>query len=364
MEILKLDETSKVTWNDFCRESDDAWFWHTAGWMDYCIHYRPDLNPQQLSVFLQEDNRIVAVCPLILEDHNGVRMFSFSGFGMPIPAILNGVGPKARRKYLDHIFEYLDQQAKTHNVQKISFRFSPLTPSFIEPQRPPSNYLLKYGYLDASFNTQVLDITPSLEELKSDIRKGHKYDINRTGKILDGCIYDSTNITEEVYEAYRGLHQKDAGRVTRAGVTFDLMRDWIKNGNAVLVGAKMKDSGRFAGFGYMYMYKNGVYYGSACSDPDDGNLPVAHFILWESVKWFKEHSIKFFELGWQFFNASFHYHASDKERTISRFKRGFGGELVPQLLGEKYFSVELFEKEYAAKIDNYRNYIKGNKENE
>ncbi|MEI8217690.1 MAG: hypothetical protein WCG51_01410, partial [Elusimicrobiota bacterium] len=357
MEIIQLDETNKGIWNTFCSQSDDAWFWHTADWMDYVVHYTPNLYAKQLSFFLQEDNKYVAICPLILEDHNGIKLFSFSGFGIPVPALGNAINSKARKKYLDYIFDYIDQQAKAHNVQKIFFRFSPLATSFVEASLPPTNYLLKYGYLDSSFNTQILDIAPSLEDLKSNLRKGHKYDINRTARVLDICIYDSASITPEIYQTYCDMHQKDAGRVTRAKITFDLMYEWITNGTAVLVGAKLKENGLFAGFGYMYVYKKGVYYGSACSEPDLGDLPVAHFILWESVKWFKEHSIRFLELGWQFFDASFHYHVSEKERTIARFKRGFGGELIPQLMAEKYFSAAIFEQEYLARMDRYKNYI-------
>jgi len=314
-----------------------------------------------MSFFVKENNQYVAVCPLILEDHGGIMKFSFSGFGIPAPALANGLLYKARKKTQDFIFEYIDSEAHLLNVQKALFRFSPLAPGFMEKEYPPSNYIMKYGYIDASFNTQILDITHSIEDIKYCVRKGHKFDINRASRVIDINIFDENTITREVYDLYCELHHKDAGRVTRPKITFDLMFDWIKTGKAALSGAKLKGENKFVGFAYFISYKKGIYYASACSDPAMQEIPIAHYILWESIKWFKNKGIKYFELGWQFYDSTFHYGASEKECSISKFKRGFGGEQIAQIVAEKYYDMETFQKEYTDRIENYRKYISKNK---
>jgi len=366
MEIILLDKTNEELWNTFCKESDDAWFWHTTYWMDYVTNYGPDFQPQQLSFFVKEDNKFVAICPLILEDHNGGKEFSFSGFGIPVPALAKGLSPKIQKKVQNFIYDYTDQQAQSLGVKKAIFRFSPLAPGFLESELPPANYLTKYGYLDRSFDTQIADISPSIETLKNSVRKGHKYDINKSSRVLDINISYSDSASREMFDLYCEMHRKDAGIYTRSQITYDLMFEWIKLGYAVLLGAKAKETSQFTGFAYFITYKNGIYYASASKKNDLSEVSTAHFILWEAVKWSKERNIKYFEFGWQFYRPTFHYNTSKKECDISEFKRGFGGERIPQIVAEKYYDSELFEKEYRLKIENYKKYLneKGTEPNE
>lgn len=357
MEIILLDNKNEDDWNEFCQKSSDAWFWHTTYWMNYVVNYRPEYNPTQISFFIKEDNKLIAACPLMLENHDGNKEFSFSAFAIPAPALSDETGSKKQKKVLDFIFDYIDSNAKKLGVKKASFRFSPLADIYAQSKGYPSNYLLRYGYLDATFNTQILDISNDPDLLKSDVRKGHKYDINRASKMLDVHIYDEKSVNPEVFNLYRELHHKDAGRVTRPRITFDMMFDWIKMGKAILVGTTLKGKDQFVGFSHHIVYKNGAYYTSACSDPDYGEMPIAHFILWESIRWLHNSSIKRFEIGWQFYGSEFHYHTSPKEHQISKFKRGFGGEQVSQIVGEKYYDPATFEKEYMKKFENYKGQI-------
>jgi hypothetical protein len=354
MEIILLDKTNQGLWDDFCLSSDDAWFWHTTGWMDYVVNYKPEYKPKQLSFLVKEDNKYIAICPVLLEDHDGVKEFSFSGFAMPAPAFLNGLPYRVRKKVQDFVFEYIDSQAKLFEVRKAAFRFSPLAPGSIRAKFPPSNYLLKYGYLDATFNTQIIDLLQPIEELKNNVRNGHTANISKMARVLDIEVFDSGSITRASFDLYCQLHHKDAGRITRPQVTFDLMFDWIKQDKAVLLGAKLKDKDQFVGFAYFMKYKAGAYYGSACSDPDFGQLYIAHFLLWEAVKWLKSKDIKFFELGWQFYGPAFHQDPSEKECAISKFKRGFGGEQVSQIVAEKYYDLEIFQNQYSSRIESYK----------
>lgn len=359
MEIILLDNdnNSEVKWNEACEKSNDAWFWHTTYWMNYVIHYKPEYNPIQKSFFVKENNGIIAVCPLILENDEGQKKFSFSSFAVPSPALSDQIGGKKQKKIRDFIFEYIDDQAKMLEVKKASFRFSPLADVSIQSRGYPSNYLLKYGYLDATLNTQILDVSPDPEHLRSDVRKGHKYDINRASKMLEVHIFDAKSIDRATFDLYCDLHHKDAGIITRPQITFDIMFDWITKGYAILVGARLKGKDQFVGFSYHIIYKSGAYYASACNDPDSGEMPIAHFILWESIRWLHNNGMRFFEIGWQFYGPELHYHTTNKEYQISKFKRGFGGEQMSQIVGEKYYDPDFFEKEYMKRMANYKEYI-------
>src|SRR5262249_24554416 len=62
-EIVPLEPSGYADWDRFCRESDDAWFWHTSEWLQYTLDYRPELKPQSQSFALKSEGEIVAVCP-------------------------------------------------------------------------------------------------------------------------------------------------------------------------------------------------------------------------------------------------------------------------------------------------------------
>lgn len=369
MEIILLTEENKAQWNEFCVKSADAWFWHTSGWMDYTLDYRPDLEPKQMSFFAKDNGQLIAVCPLTLEKYKDRLEFSFGGLSMPSPAFADGLLPKIQKNAQNAVFGHVDAEAQRLGVKKVSFRGSPLAPGFLAHGMPPVNNLSKHGYLDKSFETQILELTPSIDELKSSARKGHKYDINRSAKALDSAYVHGENADRNIFDQYCELHRKDAGIYTRPQSTYDAMYEFIRKGNAVLFGAKAKEGGQFIGFSYFIIYKNGIYYASASKRNDLIEVPVAHFLLWEAVKFAKEKGLKYFELGWQFYEPSFQYNTTKKESAISEFKRGFGGEPVPQMISEKYYDAEFFAKEYGERLENYKNYLLaskqvGEKENE
>lgn len=67
--IVPLTPDRYREWDRFCLESPDAWFWHTSQWLEYTLHYRPDLQPRSESFLCLAEDSPVAVCPLIIETY-------------------------------------------------------------------------------------------------------------------------------------------------------------------------------------------------------------------------------------------------------------------------------------------------------
>jgi len=351
MEIVTLTREKYKAWDAFCLASDDAWFWHTTPWLEYTLQFRQDADSKSCSFFVMNNAKVAAICPLVLEENDGVKEFSYIGsYGFP-PALDNNLTIKERNKAVNAIFNHIDFLADKHGVKRVLMRFPVLNPSFIEAPRTQSNYLMKFGFLDASLQTQVIDMRRPIVDLRREIRHGHDSDIDKASKILTAEIFDSQTITEEAFRGYLDLHHKDTGRAKRARATFDMMYDWIREGNAFLIGAKKGNM--FVGFSYFFLYKNNAYYGSACNDPNSAGIPVAHFIQWEGIKWMHEHAIKFYEIGWQYYAQTLEHFPTEKEKSISKFKRGFGGFTALLPMGEKYYDKEYFADVYHSRIKKY-----------
>ena len=137
------------------------------------------------------------------------------------------------------------------------------------------------------------------------------------------------------------------------------MHDLIERGNAFLIGAKRGNL--FVGFSYFFLYKDNVYYGSSCNDPQARDIPIAHFIQWKAIEWMKKKKYNYYEIGWQEYSSTLSDAPSVKEINIGRFKRGFGGFTAPLFRGEKYYDKKFFQEVYQERIKNFAASFDGDK---
>jgi Acetyltransferase (GNAT) domain len=345
--IVPLTPERCAEWDQFCLQSPDAWFWHTSRWLEYTLHYRPELQPRSYSFFCLHAGSVAAVCPLILETYNReadpIREFSYGGDAGPAPGLANTLSERTKKKVLKRAFAYCDELARELNVARASFRMSPLATSFYDATISGLNPLLKFGFSDISLTTQIIDLVADEKQLLQAMRKGHRADIIRSEKLLQAKVLDKDSITSEAFERYRMLHHKAAGRVTRPLVTFQMMYNWIRDGLAILSVASLH--GKDVGFALASVYKDGAYYSSSCEDPEHNDLPIGHILQWRALQWLKTHSVRRYEIGLQFYSSQPHAIISQKESNISFFKRGFGGAPVPSWRGEKFY-----DKQYCLAI--------------
>ena len=355
MEIVSLTKNLYQKWDEFCLKSDDAWFWQTTPWIEYTLIYKPELNSISKSFLVYHNSKIIAVCPMFIEEkrfkNEKINEISFGGDYGPVPALANDLTKKERKKCFKMIFEHIDSLAKQNDIKRALIRFCPLSKSYIG--RNNFNYLLKFGYFDCTSNTQIIDLSKSLEELRRDISHGHGAAIDSANKKLTVEIYDKNNITYEIFGDYRELHHKAAGRVTRPKKTFDIMFERIKKDMAFLAGAKMNE--KFVGFSYFNRYKNNVYYSSACNDPEFEKIRIGHLIQWNAIKWMKKRDIIYYEIGFQKFFNELTEPSTDKEINISFYKRGFGGFTIPVFRGEKYYEKKYFIEIFKERIEKCAN---------
>lgn len=356
MEIVPLTRDLYEEWDKFCMESDDAWFWHTSDWLEYTLHLRPEFESRQKS-FLIVDNKVpLAICPLVLNtiSDEGLKynMFSFDRDGGILPAFKNSLPSKQREKILKNIFDYIDKTASELDVKKCVFRCSPLASSYLKKHQ--YNYLMKFGFLDTTLNTQVLDLAKDLNQILNEMRRDTKRRLLDGEKVFEVNVFDKGNITKETFDQYRVLHHKAAGRVTRPLITFEMMHRWIQRGKAILCGASY--NGKYVSFALINIYKDGAYYSSASDDPDAGtSVPSSHVIQWRVIDWLKKNGFRIYETGLQQFSPQLFNIPSEKDITISAFKRGFGGFTVPVFKGEKFYSKELLLKTLSDRFEKFGN---------
>ncbi len=343
-------------WDEFCLNSPDAWFWHSSGWLEYTLNFRPQLNTINLSFWVYSEKRPVAIVPLtkeiVLKGKNTVKEFSFGGaVGAAIPALAlaDGLNPEEREKISDYVFTTIDDLAKKENIVRARFCSSPLAP-ISRAGGIQRIFFQKYGYLDVSLETLLVDLRLSKDQLWGRMRRNHHRNIKK-GEKYKISFYTSKNVTTEIFEEYKTLHTKAAGRQTRPDRTFELMHEWLKENLAFLV-AVQKDNKNIA-FEYFSVYKNSVYASSAANDPEYETQPIRHALEWEAILWMKEKGYDFYEMDIQYRGQLPHDLPDTKLMSISHFKKGFGGFSVPQYLGEKYYDRNFFLQEQTKRVQQF-----------
>ena len=73
------------------------------------------------------------------------------------------------------------------------------------------------------------------------------------------------------------------------------------------------------------------------------------------MNWLKQRDFQLFELGVQHFGSQLHSNPTAKDISISLFKRGFGGHIVPYFRGEKYYDKEFFKRVFDDRLNSYLN---------
>ncbi|MDP3741290.1 MAG: GNAT family N-acetyltransferase [bacterium] len=355
MEIKNLTKAELGVWDDFCEQSSDAWFWHTTIWLDYCGAYKPahlpGLSPENKSFLVRDDGKILAVCPLFVETIAGEKQISSGNIPAYFPALAPDLSLAQREKTIKFIFEHVGKLAREFGVMRAVFQAAVLAPALANKHFTPFNYLVKLGYLDSSINTQIIDLNKDEKALRADMSHGHDAAVAAGSKLFSVQVYDKANLTRQIFDQYVAWHELAGGGQVRPRKTYDLMYQAAEAGSGFLVGASQDQN--LAGLVYFYTYKGNCYYASVGVAPEMDRLPIAHFIQWEAIKYMKSKNYRFYELGWQFFSPSLNYPEVQKEISISKFKRGFGGTTVPLVRGEKFFDNELLKKVLSQRAASY-----------
>lgn len=290
-------------------------------------------SPVSDKSFIYFVNNEIAACVLLPLERIGGNMVASTGgdyiFAPLVPDHL------LRKK----VFSLIDGIAEENKVAKIMFSAD----TFDTGER--YNYLQKYGYLDASLLTYMIDLKTA-DDLLEACRKGHRQSIV---KILDDkdfsvFIIDENNFSNDLFDEYITLHHKCSGKETRSRESFYMQLDRIKTGNAVLAGLKYKEKN--VAFCYFDVHADKATYSSGADDPDYDQFFLYHPLLYKAMEYFKSRGVKYIDTNQPSSpSAQFDYYPDRKQLNIALFKRGFGGDFHSQFRGIKYFSKAAFEED-------------------
>ena len=265
MEFEFLSKENEQEWNDFCLINDSAWFRHTTFWMKYILDCREDSNSRNLSFLVRQNNKVVAIVPLISQFIYGDRDFDeFANYDTPIPiwAIKNDNLDIQRERLVKEIYSFIDKLCQENGIKIARFFIDPLIETDIYNQFDDFN-LLPFGFSLDMKTTTVIDLRNGIDVVLRDMRKGHKADIKSVFR--DGGfrvdIFDKDNLYD--YDASMGVFKKihfiDSGRKTRSEASWKDTYDWIKMGYGFLVLIWHNELQKYVAGAWFMLYKDRAY---------------------------------------------------------------------------------------------------------
>ena len=118
VEIVNFELIHRDSWDNFCLNESEAWFWHTSSRIEHALEVAGNSgNNQSFSVFL--NNKVIAICPLIVSMDNDHFVISYSGWGTPAPIVSSFLSISNRKKIKNLIYNQIEIIALQFNVSKI-----------------------------------------------------------------------------------------------------------------------------------------------------------------------------------------------------------------------------------------------------
>ena len=158
-------------------------------------------------------------------------------------------------------------------------------------------------------------------EMWRHMRKGHQAAIRVAARSVDvRSAPGDTRSGRHLFALYRELHLLANGAV-RPDETFRLMASWVPRFGQVEIAYQ---HGFPIAAAYFITYAGGAYYASAARHPEaDPKIGAAHLLLWSAMYDLAERGYRWLDMGPDPDGS-----ASDKERSVAHFKRGFGAERI------------------------------------
>lgn len=269
-------------------------FWQTEEWKNYLLNSKIGVDIKDYSFYL--NGKFV---PLIQEGNE----FYSPGFDDD-----------------KNILQHVKELAHQNNIKRIQV-----------------NSRIK-SYLNISGYTCIVN------PFEINLSKGHKHSTKKAHMHNLECkrIYDTNQFMQDYY--------KIADKITRPKKTFEILQDWINKEYGILWKATFEE--KTVGYIYVLKYKDWAYYFMGCTFPEYKKYNVSHFLQSWAFFAFRHFDIKYYEIGEQVFN-NLTCHPTEKERNISLFKRGFGGNIVVNPISEYFFNEQYYKETMLNRINKY-----------
>lgn len=338
--ISRSDRSFVSLWEEFYWKNKIP-IYYSLEWLDFCKAILQKNFIKDLCFLIVKDNQPISIVPLIMEKGPyGIQFSIKNGYLLRVPVVARELSHRLKKKIEKMAFLHIEELA---HAEGVSLHRALIDPLFIIDQKFYSNYLLEFDYLDSSILTNVINLQMSENILWGNLRKSYRPLIRGEMKKYEILILDSENITKELFSEFEKLYLLASGRHIYDNSEWDILYKMIQQDLGMLAFAKLNNE--IIG-GCYFNHDNGkTCYSLSANHPKYEKIYfIGHLLIWKCIKYYLGRKFRWLELGWQFYENQLLEKPTNKEISISHFKRGFGGFSFPLYRGIRFFNDETKNK--------------------
>jgi len=280
-----------------------------------------------LSKIIYWDNRPVGLWPISISLKENNFSINSQGWKLLPPILVGHLSDKSKRKIFISCLEILFEIKRILKVSSISA----IDQILVEDNKSIGDWhdqLLNKGAVASVRYQMYVDLSPKIEQIRNSFRKGHRAAVKEEKLPIEARIL--TKKDNKIWATFQSFHETISGRKTRSDDTWDLQLDQIDSGNAFFV-YLLDESKEMIGGGLFNTSKDEAFYGVGVYNRDLFDKPLGHLVQFAAMKECKNRNINWFWLG-EMLHLSYKPKPSEKELSISHFKKGFASHIFPNYL--------------------------------
>lgn len=293
---------------------------HLLSKVKYYVAYFSDSSAINLSMVLHEGQQAVGIMPLMVHKNvNSEWVLTSNGIEIVEPIFDKNIGNKIRKKIEKKIFNMiicLSRKLKISKCQFVNMEHYKLSEWYID--------LLELAEETFTSHHLLVDLSLSIEEIRSRFRKSCRYRINQGFR--EWKINAHEKISKEKFDDFRELHKIVSKKTTRPIETWNIQKQEIDNGISFMVTVSdQKDC--LVGVGLFNCSKTLGVYESGVYKRELFDKPLGHPVQMRAIETLKEKGLNWYEMGQKYLKIDSPT-PTEKELSISHFKEGFATDTI------------------------------------
>lgn len=330
---VSLKSEDEAGWNSVMENVEYLPVTYTHEENNYQLLYQKSKGKSlvDISLVIYNDKTPCAIWPLaIYFDSKGNEI---STFGLPVcpPLFIDSLSKKTIKKLFKKNFLLIDYFCESLTIKN----WSSIQSFNGKKEVGLTNWheeMVRHG---ASLNVThdlFIDLTLDLSTIKSTFRKSYKPLINKGLKLWGSGVLDANSDSSSIgiWNNFRKLHEKAAGKVTRSDESWMAQLDSINNNKAFFI-YLLNEKNEMVGGSYFSYTRHEGRYDVAAYDRSLFESPLGHVVQYKAIEKLKKEGVQWYKIGKRPYNSDV-LTPSEKEIAIGEFKEGFSTHLLPEYL--------------------------------
>ena len=331
--VLRIDQPNawQIAWANLEAQSVA----YAASMIDYQHAYMRNsgVSLVDISMVLLNDGKPCGIWPLTLSLGELAKLSSHIYPILP-PVFTLNLSSRTVKKITSSALRFINNFQKKLSQSVINSQESVVPNSLILGLSEWHQQLLSAGASVSVKHDLYVDLAPSMDNIRLGFRKSYRPLISVGLKTWKIEVMDVSNANVFIWQEFKLLHQKAAGRVTRSDETWNLQYQMILCNEGMLIHLHdCASQNKMVGAGFFQFTRDEGLYAVGAYDRELFDKPIGHVVQQRAIEIMKKLNLRWYQIGERFYPSD-NPKPTEKELSIALFKQGFASYILPRFIFE------------------------------